>query len=119
MADEPQQPEEVTPEEERAIILEKIREVLRYSLIETEEGVALDLDLLTRLLLQRAVPYRVLNRELSWAELQIVRDEQHVQRARLNADNNTEGERERAAERLNALVLRENEILDQLWPRHP
>jgi len=114
MAEEQQVEPEVTPEEARAIVLEKIREVLRYSLVETEDGPALDLDLLTRLLTQRAVPYRLLNRELSWAELQIVREEQHVQRARAE---NADGEvAELAQRRVDALERREHQIIDQLWP---
>lgn len=117
MSEEPKAAEsEVTPEEARAIVLAKINEVLRYCLVEGEDGPTLDLDQLTRLLIQRAVPYRVLNRELTWTELQIVRDELHVQRARLNGDQGTERWRERAAERVTALEAREGQILDQLWP---
>lgn len=112
-----------TPEEERAIVLEKIREVLRYALADTEDGPVLDLDLLTRLLIQRAVPYRVLNRELTWAELQVVRDELHTQRTRAEvrrrADNANAADAdlaEVAQRRVDALERREDQILDQLWP---
>lgn len=116
MAEEPQQQEELSPEEERAIMLEKIREVLRYALADTEDGPVLDLDLLTRLLIQRAVPYRVLNRELTWAELQVVRDELHTQRARADNSNTTADLAEVAQRRVDALERREDQILEQLWP---
>lgn len=116
MAEQVETPEEVTPEEARAIVLAKISEVLRYSLVETEDGPALDLGQLTRLLLQRAVPYRVLNRELTWAELQIVRDELHVQRARADNSNTTADLAEVAQRRVDALERREDQILEQLWP---
>lgn len=120
MAEQVEQREEVTPEEERAITLEKIREVLRYALADTEDGPVLDLDLLTRLLIQRAVPYRVLNRELTWAELQVVRDELHTQRTRASAKvEEGDGSAEACAlaqRRVDALERREDQILEQLWP---
>lgn len=110
MAEEPQAPPEPTPEEERAIVLEKIREVLRYSVVDTDEGPALDLDLLTRLLMQRAVPYKLMNRELMAGELAIVRGEQDTQKVRADQGD------EEAQRRLDVLLGRERQILDLLWP---
>ncbi|HEX7246401.1 MAG TPA: hypothetical protein VF245_12650 [Solirubrobacterales bacterium] len=110
MAEEPKAPPEPSPEEQRAIMLEKIREVLRYAVEETEDGPVLDLDLLCRLLNQRAVPYRLMNRELMAGELGIVRAEQDTQKVR------ADGGDEEAQRRLDALLAREKQILDLLWP---
>lgn len=110
MADEPQEAPQPTPAEERAIVLEKIREVLRYAVVDTEDGPALDLDQLARLLMQRAVPYKLLNRELMAGELGIVRAEQDTQKVR------ADGGDEEAKARLDVLLGRERQILDLLWP---
>lgn len=115
MAEEEKTAPEPTPAEERAIALEKIREVLRYAVVDTEDGPQLDLDQLCRLLNQRAVGYRVLNRELMAGELGIVRAEQDTQRVRSEKAEREE-DRVEAASRLGVLEARERHILDLLWP---
>lgn len=120
MAEEPKAPPEPTPLEERAIVLEKIREILPSALIDADEQATLDLDLFTRLLLQRAIPYRTLNREIAFAELNMVREEQNTQRVRAeHLSGDKEGDKARhaiAKARLEVLIRREQQILDQLWP---
>lgn len=111
---EPQAPPP-TPEEQWAVNLEKIREILRYCRAETEEGIVFDFEQFAKLLTKRAIPFKVLNRDLAVGELHFIRDEQHVQKTRAeNAER--DDVKVEATARLGSLEAREKLILDQLYP---
>lgn len=103
---------------------EKIVRIVGDAIVFGDDGPFLDLELFTRMLLHRAIPYRDLNRSALFMELQVVRDEQHVQGTRVDqARKKVEtGEpvakeaADLARDRLEALIVREQQILDQLWP---
>lgn len=110
MADEPQAPPEPSLAELVAAARERVAKLAAESILAGEDGPYLDLDLFERMLLQRAIECRKLNRELAYAELGMVRAEQDTQKVRADSDD------EEAKRRLDVLHERERVILDQLWP---
>jgi hypothetical protein len=109
-------PEDLSPGEEFADVREKIVRIVSDAIIVGDDGPFLDLELFTRMLLHRAIPYRDLNRVLLFSELQVVRDEQHVQQVKAENERLEPNLRDEADNRLHVLQTRERQILDQLWP---
>lgn len=114
-------PEEATPEETPAEEFERkaqlIQRLAADATISTEDGPILDFDLLMKMLVTRAIGFRVLNRDALLGELHFIRDEHHTQQVRGDpAGDAAASEKLEARKRVTALEAREKLILDQLWP---
>lgn len=107
--------EEVTPAQEVEQVREKVTALVADAIIYTDAGTFVDLDLFTQMLMQRAIPYRDLNRPVLFGELQVVREEHSAQKTKAENVKDLAVANECYA-RSTALERREKQILDQLWP---
>lgn len=96
---------------------EKLKPLVGDAILHSERGAVLDLDLFTRMMANRAIPFNILDRDAVLNELLILRDEVEIQETIAENSRPTDGlPVEEAEARLGGLRAREKQILDLLWP---